>query len=503
MANIKPQISSQKQQHPNQMLFVAPNPENRLNELFKVVEDQQSSYANVIPTWRQRNLPDSFFRPPQSSSSSASHSRESSVDASSFANQNSPTKSFQSSQQQKRKPPMAQAQLSNNNKNNNSAANSPGRNHCTSPPGLPIIHQKAHSLPASMSQFKHSPQFPLSSSIIDDGNEKIPNNHEIETINDRANINQNQNGIIGVHNRQQSYDINRIPLPDGWTMSYDLQSGERYFLNHKQKITTWDDPRTKLNNSLNSSLAPLSHSNPIISNHQTHQLQQNPHHHHLHDLHHQANQHLTSSSQTVGVFSSQPNINVDQQLHNRTLMTIDNLGDIGTNQIDHHHLQSQSFLPLMMNFDALRNKSNHSIDSSVAPTSSCSAHNDNSISNKNIPLELVAAMENMNTQPDVSQMNGTETNVYSNQYLLDLEIERKTMRQRQEEICKTATMKSDYVPLQSDSIALTTTTTTSSSTPTNLEEILTNPRMIVAQTPNPSTAINQMNGANFLNGIPK
>ena len=33
-----------------------------------------------------------------------------------------------------------------------------------------------------------------------------------------------------------------IPLPPGWEIRSD-QSGRRYFVDHNNKITTWDDPR--------------------------------------------------------------------------------------------------------------------------------------------------------------------------------------------------------------------------------------------------------------------
>ncbi|XP_053315617.1 WW domain-containing transcription regulator protein 1 [Spea bombifrons] len=45
------------------------------------------------------------------------------------------------------------------------------------------------------------------------------------------------------HLRQQSYDVtDELPLPPGWEMAY-THTGQRYFLNHMEKITTWQDPR--------------------------------------------------------------------------------------------------------------------------------------------------------------------------------------------------------------------------------------------------------------------
>ncbi|KAM4694173.1 WW domain-containing transcription regulator protein 1 [Discoglossus pictus] len=45
------------------------------------------------------------------------------------------------------------------------------------------------------------------------------------------------------HLRQQSYDVtDELPLPPGWEMAF-THTGQRYFLNHIEKITTWQDPR--------------------------------------------------------------------------------------------------------------------------------------------------------------------------------------------------------------------------------------------------------------------
>uniref|UniRef100_A0A3B3QPT1 WW domain containing transcription regulator 1 n=1 Tax=Paramormyrops kingsleyae TaxID=1676925 RepID=A0A3B3QPT1_9TELE len=45
------------------------------------------------------------------------------------------------------------------------------------------------------------------------------------------------------HPRHQSVDVTgELPLPPGWEMAF-TSSGQRYFLNHVDKITTWQDPR--------------------------------------------------------------------------------------------------------------------------------------------------------------------------------------------------------------------------------------------------------------------
>ncbi|CAN8190283.1 unnamed protein product [Coccothraustes coccothraustes] len=53
------------------------------------------------------------------------------------------------------------------------------------------------------------------------------------------------------HLRQRSCDVtDERPLPPGWEMAL-TQTGQRYFLNHIEKITTWQDPRKPLNQPLN------------------------------------------------------------------------------------------------------------------------------------------------------------------------------------------------------------------------------------------------------------
>ncbi|XP_057887479.1 WW domain-containing transcription regulator protein 1 [Melospiza georgiana] len=52
------------------------------------------------------------------------------------------------------------------------------------------------------------------------------------------------------HLRQRSCDVtDERPLPPGWEMAL-TQTGQRYFLNHIEKITTWQDPRKPMNQAL-------------------------------------------------------------------------------------------------------------------------------------------------------------------------------------------------------------------------------------------------------------
>ncbi|KAM6127609.1 LOW QUALITY PROTEIN: WW domain-containing transcription regulator protein 1 [Phoenicopterus ruber ruber] len=66
------------------------------------------------------------------------------------------------------------------------------------------------------------------------------------------------------HLRQRSYDVtDELPLPPGWEMAL-THTGQRYFLNHIEKITTWQDPRKTMNQPLNHmSHHPAATSTPV------------------------------------------------------------------------------------------------------------------------------------------------------------------------------------------------------------------------------------------------
>ncbi|XP_789542.2 transcriptional coactivator YAP1 isoform X2 [Strongylocentrotus purpuratus] len=80
------------------------------------------------------------------------------------------------------------------------------------PQGMTIAHSRAHSSPASLQEMR--------------------------------NINP-QDVIRNQHLRQQSYDISDTDnpnLPSGWEMAV-TPTGQKYFLDHSNQQTTWEDPR--------------------------------------------------------------------------------------------------------------------------------------------------------------------------------------------------------------------------------------------------------------------
>ncbi|XP_073700062.1 WW domain-containing transcription regulator protein 1 isoform X2 [Garra rufa] len=137
-----------------QVIHVAKDLDTDLEALFNSVMNPKPS------SWRNKHLPESFFKEPDS----GSHSRQSSTDSGSH-------------------PPRSQA-----------------------------VHVRSHSSPASL-------QLPA-------GALGAPNPAHHHS-----------------HIRHQSFDVaEELPLPQGWEMAYTA-NGQKYFLNHIEKITTWHDPR--------------------------------------------------------------------------------------------------------------------------------------------------------------------------------------------------------------------------------------------------------------------
>lgn len=148
---------------------------------------------------------------------------------------------------------------------------------CPPPPRLQVSHTRSHSSPASL-QLGPVPAAAAAAAGP-----------------------QNQNH--SQHQRHQSFDLaEELPLPPGWEMAY-TSNGQKYFLNHIEKITTWIDPRKSL--APNMAQMSLHHNAPSNTNthtqpqrsmvlsqpnlvmppqqqQQQHRQQHHQHHHHLH-----------------------------------------------------------------------------------------------------------------------------------------------------------------------------------------------------------------------------
>jgi len=178
------QQQQQQQQQNNVIIHERQDSREQMLQLFDVLNKNQNQ--NLTIPMKMRNLPESFFRPPQIGSKSPGvHSRENSLDNGPF----SPG------------PPVG----------------SPGP-----PPGH---HTRTSSCPATLGPIdgRSGPQHQALTAAA--------NHHRQQHSFD---LGGNTEDILG-------------PLPPGWEKSVTPQ-GQVYFLNHNNKSTQWEDPRKTLYN---------------------------------------------------------------------------------------------------------------------------------------------------------------------------------------------------------------------------------------------------------------
>ncbi|KAM8977657.1 transcriptional coactivator YAP1 [Pelodytes ibericus] len=170
--------------HPtgNQIVHVRGDSETDLEALFNAVMNPKTANVPHTLPMRMRKLPDSFFKQPEPKS----HSRQASTDGGSAG-------------------------------------------------ALTPQHVRAHSSPASLQLGAVSPGALSPPGVISGPGPAAP----------------------GQHLRQSSFEIpDEVPLPPGWEMA-KTPSGQRYFLNHIEQTTTWQDPRKAMLSQMNVS-APTS-----------------------------------------------------------------------------------------------------------------------------------------------------------------------------------------------------------------------------------------------------
>ncbi|XP_028320858.1 transcriptional coactivator YAP1 [Gouania willdenowi] len=150
----------------HQIVHVRGDSETDLEALFNAVMNPKNTIVPHSVPMRMRKLPDSFFKPPEPKS----HSRQASTDAGSAG-------------------------------------------------VLTPHHVRAHSSPASL---------------------------QLGAVSAGSLSGMAPAGASPQHLRQSSYEIpDDVPLPAGWEMA-KTASGQRYFLNHIEQTTTWQDPRKAL-----------------------------------------------------------------------------------------------------------------------------------------------------------------------------------------------------------------------------------------------------------------
>ncbi|XP_033002067.1 transcriptional coactivator YAP1 isoform X3 [Lacerta agilis] len=158
----------------HQIVHVRGDSETDLEALFNAVMNPKGANVPHTLPMRLRKLPDSFFKPPEPKA----HSRQASTDAGTAG-------------------------------------------------ALTPQHVRAHSSPASLQLGTVSPGGLAPSGIVPGA---APSSQ---------------------HLRQSSFEIpDDVPLPPGWEMA-KTPSGQRYFLNHIDQTTTWQDPRKALLSQMN------------------------------------------------------------------------------------------------------------------------------------------------------------------------------------------------------------------------------------------------------------
>ncbi|XP_026562670.1 transcriptional coactivator YAP1 isoform X2 [Pseudonaja textilis] len=167
----------------HQVVHVRGDSETDLEALFNAVMNPKGANVPHTLPMRLRKLPDSFFKPPEPKA----HSRQASTDAGTAG-------------------------------------------------ALTPQHVRAHSSPALLGTV--SPVALTPSGVV-------------------------PGGTPSQHLRQSSFEIpDDVPLPPGWEMA-KTPSGQRYFLNHIDQTTTWQDPRKTLLSQMN---VPAPTSPPVQQN---------------------------------------------------------------------------------------------------------------------------------------------------------------------------------------------------------------------------------------------
>ncbi|XP_020392912.1 transcriptional coactivator YAP1 isoform X1 [Rhincodon typus] len=166
----------------HQIVHVRGDSETDLEALFNAVMNPKNSNVPQSVPMRLRKLPDSFFKQPEPKN----HSRQASTDG-----------------------PNA--------------------------PPLQPQHVRAHSSPASLLSAAATASAPPASGSSGSSGSASPA---------AAVVSQGSGSSpASAHLRQASYEIpDDVPLPPGWEMA-KTPSGQRYYLNHIEQTTTWQDPR--------------------------------------------------------------------------------------------------------------------------------------------------------------------------------------------------------------------------------------------------------------------
>lgn len=278
----------QQQKKNNLIILVDKDSNDKLDELF---EKTLNNTTSLHKPYKMRKLPASFFKPPSSGSKSpsVSHSRENSAD-SAFGSGTT----------------ILGGNNGAGNQNNNSAHQTTITPASAIANGLSIHHSRAHSSPASLGKLPLNININLSAlnlGTVTPTNSSPSPNHSSTNISNNNNsnkttlasaVNSNSNvatnnilnnstatnnqsstnnnlphnildKTLHLHSRGRSYDVSNLQhqlqfgeLPPGWEQA-KTHDGKIYYINHNDRTTQWEDPRSQL------AAAALSHGNLFSS----------------------------------------------------------------------------------------------------------------------------------------------------------------------------------------------------------------------------------------------
>lgn len=184
----------------HQVVHVRGDSETDLEALFNAVMNPKNSNLPQSVPMRLRKLPDSFFKQPEPKS----HSRQASTDAGNA-------------------------------------------------PPLQAQHVRAHSSPASLLSAAAAAAAAASPSTAGSAGAPLAQPPV-------PGIGSAPGGDPTSHLRQSSFEFSDdVPLPPGWEMA-KTPSGQRYYLNHIEQTTTWQDPRkpmSVINSATSASPVPM------------------------------------------------------------------------------------------------------------------------------------------------------------------------------------------------------------------------------------------------------
>lgn len=502
-----------------------------------------ASGGSLPPRLSQRNLPASFFTPP-SQCSSASHSRESSLDAGTILQQQplplhspsrvnskppTPISALHSSpsplSSSPASPPSTVGQMNNVQQqqqqtilllnNNGHQSPSPGS---VAGKRLNVMHSRARSLPVTLKNGQQQQQVfslpPLHNSV----QANLATRQQVQLTNTSP---KNTGGVqssvatspqlksvASQHYRQHSYDIDKLQLPEGWSMSFTA-TGERYFLNHKDKSTTWEDPRKEL---LRRELAAANSSNSMLGR----QLLPNYSHtsasgQQQQNLHQQQQLAMSNSPASVSGSSAAYPLEFTADLplpegwvQARTVTSVPGgtSGEV-VSVVYYVNLKEQTtswYHPsvqrgLQLKTVTLKQQSSGSLEpptflATLQQLQLQQQQQQANMSNNNIPSDLLSALENMTTESNCSpnehqllqqlqqQQHQQQANMMNSSssggqsILRDLQLERERMRQRQGEILQSPQLMKSGVNSNNGNSFLSTSSPSAAFTHPNSDPFL-------------------------------